>query len=114
MSSDAFIHYLQAPEGDHAEAFFWGKRFPTKLNESFLARPNIGWGIQILEGPNWALFWTSMAFLTFVSGLVAGLYVRLADGKAMAAAIVAWLTAIQTRLCPERIDSYSFSFSEAI
>ena len=95
MGSDAFVHYLQAPEADHAEEFFWGTRFPTKLNESFLVRPSVGWGIQILEGPNWALFWTAMAFFTLASGLVAGLFAWLAGDTATAVAIGLWLTTFQ-------------------
>lgn len=95
MPSEAFLHYLEAPEVDHADDYFRAPGLPSKINESFLVRPTIGWGVEILEGPNWARFWTVMAFATLISGLAAGLFAWLVHDRATAVAIGAWLTALQ-------------------
>ena len=98
MDSDVFMHYLSAPDTEHTEELFWTLRFPRRINESFLQNPGVGWGIQILEGPNWPLFWTFTTICTLLSGLIAGLFAWLKRDTASGVAIGAWLTAVQTMI----------------
>ena len=98
MESAPFVHYLLAPETDHTEELFWALRFPRKLSESFRLRPDIGWGVEILEGPNWALFWTAMTLFTLLSGLAAGIYAWLKDDNPTGVALGIWLATVQTMI----------------
>ncbi len=76
----------------------WVKKFPYRLDLSL--RDNgtpqeVGWGIEIEEGPNMLLFSLISLALVLSNGLVAGTYGALMKAPATGIAIGSWLTAVQ-------------------
>lgn len=56
---------------------FWTKRTPKKLIEMLKypsPDPVIGWGVQIVEGPNWHALAVLMAILIVLSLAIASIY----------------------------------------
>ena len=75
MPSDVFIHYLTCESPDPSSA--WLVRLPKRLNDSVVPRPgsiNQGWGIHVVEGPNWFLVGMINLLLIITSGVTAGLW----------------------------------------
>jgi hypothetical protein len=98
MPSHIFMHYFLTSQDEQPETL-WGPRLPQKLGASLLFSKDplpIGWGIQVIEGPNWGLFWSIQAISTALSGVVAGIYAACTKDRATAVAIGAWMVAVQT------------------
>ena len=99
MPSHIFMHHFLSnnPLQDHPR-LQWAPRLPQKLETSLYFSNDIlaiGWGVQILEGPNWGLIWIILTITTSLSGLVAALYAFFVHYRATGVAIGAWLSAIQ-------------------
>lgn len=98
MPSNVFIHYFTKITEAHTEPI-WSSRLPVKLQESlYYSRKPLteGWGIEILEGPNWLLFCFVMVLILLFSGAVAVICSHYTADKPTGIAIGAWLTAVQT------------------
>ena len=99
MPSHIFMHHFRStkPLQDHP-LLQWAPRLPHKLETSLYFSSDVlavGWGVQILEGPNWGLIWTILTAATLLSGLIAALSAVILHDKATGVAIGAWLTTIQ-------------------
>ena len=99
MPSHIFMHHFRSnnPLQDHPR-LQWAPRLPQKLETSLYFSNDVlavGWGVQILEGPNWGLIWIVLTIATLLSGLIAVFCAFLVHDKATGVAIGAWLTAIQ-------------------
>jgi len=98
MTSNWFMHYFNFIDGSKHHSNIWGTRLPKKLYESLANSPEPlanGWGIKIVEGPNWALLSIFMFSFILISGLVAGTYAGITHDNQTGVAIGAWLTTIQ-------------------
>ena len=97
MPSNVFMHYFTSAANVH-NTNLWGSRLPQKLGASlfFSNEPlSTGWGILIVEGPNWFLFWTAMIICLVVNGLLIGLYSRFRNDNPSGVAIGSYLLSIQ-------------------
>jgi hypothetical protein len=75
MPSDVFLHYLNCTAIEFSSA--WIPRLPKKLDTSILdliCPIKEGWGIHIIEGPNWTLIGMLNLFMMVMSGIAAGLW----------------------------------------
>jgi len=96
MDSRTFMHYFYLPASSHPE-IMWGPRLPRKLGSS-LGPQAQGWGIQLVERPDWSLFSALMGVLVLLSGAVGGIYAWRTNDHATGVAIGTWLTAVQALL----------------
>lgn len=94
MDSRTFLHHFYLPASKHPE-IMWGPRLPRKLGDS-LGPMAQGWGIHLVERPDWPLFSAIMSILILISGAIAGVYGWKNGDPATGVAIGAWLTAVET------------------
>ena len=73
---DQFIHELLIP-GPHLDRY-WIRTFPKKLNERLKYTsdqpPCFGWGVHIIESPNWYAIASLMFVLVILSGILSVVY----------------------------------------
>ena len=72
IPDNIFLHHLNDP-GPHRRPI-WLQRLPKKVNDSLLRSGNglvTGWGVHIIEGPNWLAVWIVGFCIVFSSGLFA-------------------------------------------
>ncbi|KAI8930890.1 hypothetical protein NX059_011905 [Plenodomus lindquistii] len=114
MPTNLFLHYLHRARssnwGEHAEDI-WLKRLPKKLDEKLLdtlqnqgtingsgtmddASLAFGWGVHIVDGPNYAALALMLAVGVVVAFIVSGLVVGLAKTQEQGFGIGSFLLAI--------------------
>ncbi|MCJ1395077.1 hypothetical protein MMC18_007958 [Xylographa bjoerkii] len=68
-----YLHVLFEP-GNHLDRF-WSNRVPKKLNSEIRygdgVEPVIGWGVHVVEGPNWVAFSVLSEIVLLLSGVLA-------------------------------------------
>jgi hypothetical protein len=97
------LHEIFEP-GRHLGLGFWQNRTPKKLHSriDFVGggRPVIGWGLHVVEGPNWAAFFVVSQLLLLATLGLAVLYAALARdvsaGFGMASYVMTAWTAVLT------------------
>ena len=92
------MHHFKAPASKHPDTI-WGPRLPWKLGSEVKTMEQ-GWGIHLVEGPDWPLFWALMATILVLTGLIAGLYSWKTGDSQTGVAVGAWLTAVQGMATP--------------
>lgn len=99
MPSSEFHHYLTKTSPESHPNRLWARRLPEKLRSSLMFSDPLtgGWGIEIVESPNWLLIWFYNLLGLLFDGLVAFLYAHLSAKKDVQSAIAigAWLFAVQ-------------------
>jgi hypothetical protein len=74
IPTDTFLHYTRHPEEHTGQT--WVKRLPKKLDISMYKEQGelpMGWGVQIIEGPNRAVIawiFAALAFLSCIAAIV--------------------------------------------
>jgi hypothetical protein len=92
MPSDVFLHCLTCTAIEPSSA--WIPRLPKKLDTSifrFIGPINEGWGIHIIEGPNWSLIGMLNLFMIVISGVAAGLWKLYMNDFQGAFGFAAWI-----------------------
>jgi hypothetical protein len=97
LLSNQFIHELLTA-GPHLDRY-WIDSIPKKLNDKLLynsgCRP-FGWGVHIVEGPNWlALYLFALGFVT-LSGILAVVYSALTKDVSSGFAVGAYVVTVLT------------------
>ena len=95
-----YLHVLLEP-GIHLDEF-WVNRSPKKLRQRIEygsgTHPAIGWGVHIVEGPNWVAISVVSQIVLFLTLILSVLFSVLKNdvsaGFAMGAYVVAALTAV--------------------
>ncbi|MCJ1438964.1 hypothetical protein MMC27_008354 [Xylographa pallens] len=97
IPDNVFMHYLNDP-GPHRRPT-WLRRLPKKMNYSLLNASEelvTGWGLHIIEGPNWVAIWTAAFCVTFVSGVFSTLWSILRNDVSGGFGIGSWLVSALT------------------
>ncbi|MCJ1380772.1 hypothetical protein MMC17_003881 [Xylographa soralifera] len=97
IPNNVFMHHLNDP-GPHRRPT-WLHRLPKKMNHSLLNSSEelvTGWGLHIIEGPNWVAIWTAAFCVTFVSGVVSTLWSVLRNDVSGGFGIGSWLVSAST------------------
>ena len=96
-----YLHELFQP-GEHSGCF-WVQRTPKKLNsrlEFSDSQENVGWGVHIVEGPNWMAFFVLLWIILVLSLVLSVTYAVLkkdvSSGFTMGGWVVAVFTAFNT------------------
>jgi hypothetical protein len=95
MPPDIFLHYLTCTDFEPSCA--WIPRLPKKLEPSmrcFTGLINEGWGIHIIEGPNWFVVGMINLFMMTLSGLAAGLWKLYMDDFQGAFGFAGWIVGV--------------------
>jgi hypothetical protein len=95
MPSEVFMHFFERPSLFH-DVHFWGPRLPRKVGPTQESHSAEGWGIRLVERPDWPMFAALMSVLVLMSGMVAGLYAWATGDRPTGVAIGTWLTTVQT------------------
>ena len=97
IPDNVFMHHLNDP-GPHRRPT-WLRRLPKKMNYSLLNASEelvTGWGLHIIEGPNWVAIWTAAFCVTFVSGVLSTLWSILRNDVSGGFGIGSWLVSAST------------------
>lgn len=93
IDSNLFMHHFYRPASQHPDAL-WGERLPWRLGPSLVPMAK-GWGVHLVERPDWPLFAAIMSLCSLLSGMIAGIYSWKTGDHSTGVAIGAWLTGIQ-------------------
>jgi hypothetical protein len=94
MPEDIFLHYLTCTSFDPVPA--WLPRLPKKLDTSilrYIGAINEGWGIHIIEGPNWTIIGVANVVMMIMSGVAALLWNFFKHDFQGAFGFAGWITA---------------------
>ncbi|MCJ1390207.1 hypothetical protein MMC18_003065 [Xylographa bjoerkii] len=97
IPNNVFMHHLIDP-GPHRRPV-WLHRLPKKLNHSLLNSSDelvIGWGLHIIEGPNWVAICAAGFCITFLSGAFSTLWSILRSDVSGGFGIGSWLVSALT------------------
>lgn len=92
----AFVHFMNKKAADHPNSD-WSREFPYKSGASLIhtgSEKDVGWGIEIQEGPNLLLFTLLSLAALGLSILVAVLVSRSTNAQT-GVAVGAWMTSVQ-------------------
>jgi hypothetical protein len=74
MSEQPFLHYMKYGDADNAhDQPRWFRRLPVRLKSKLVQSPEMpvwGWGIYVMEGPNWSVI--SYIVMATVSASILG------------------------------------------
>lgn len=102
LPENAFLHAFFSP-GAHTRNF-WLDRLPKKLNDILECSGSngnnlpVGWGIHIVEGPNWLVLTCTFILVLAVSGIVAVVWSVTKRDVQGGMGIGAYLVTIQTAI----------------
>jgi len=99
IPDNVFLHHLTNP-GPHRRPV-WLRRLPKKVNDSILGLNEelvTGWGVHIIEGPNWLAVWQVALCIVFTSGLFGILWSVLRSDVSGAFGVASWITSVLTIL----------------
>ncbi|MCJ1473586.1 hypothetical protein MMC13_002237 [Lambiella insularis] len=97
VPDNVFLHYLTEP-GHHRRPK-WLKRIPLKVNNSLVMHSDeevIGWGVHIIEGPNWLALSLTTFCIMFAIVLFAILWSRCRSDISEAFTVAGSMTALLT------------------
>ncbi|MCJ1403746.1 hypothetical protein MMC11_006969 [Xylographa trunciseda] len=97
IPDNVFMHHLIDP-GPHRRPL-WLKRIPKKLNHSLLTSSDelvIGWGLHIIEGPNWVAVWIAGFCIIFLSCALSLLWAIFRSDVSGGFGMGAWLVSLST------------------
>lgn len=99
IPDNVFLHHFANP-GDHRRPI-WLHRLPKKVNNSILGSSEelvTGWGVHIIEGPNWLAVWKVAFCIVFASGLFGILWSVYRSDVSGAFGVASWMTSVLTLL----------------
>ncbi|MCJ1467445.1 hypothetical protein MMC07_006070 [Pseudocyphellaria aurata] len=100
LPDEFFLHAFFSPKAHISD--FWLGRLPKKLGDilphSSDERLSVGWGIHIVEGPNWLLLTCTFIFMLLVSGVAAVVWSVIREDVQGGLAIGAYLVTVQTAI----------------
>ena len=109
-----WLHVLFEP-GAHSSDF-WTQRTPKKLAQMLnypSSKPVIGWGVHIVEGPNWHAFTLLIIIFNFLSLLIAFIYsvvkIDVSGGFAVGSYFIAVETMVVTLVLAVVTTSLSYN-----
>ena len=97
IPDNIFMHHLNDP-GSHRRPL-WLPRLPKKMKTSLLTSNEelvTGWGLHIIEGPNWVAIWTAGFCVTCLSGVVSMLWSIIRNDVSGGFGIGSWLVSVST------------------
>ena len=99
IPDNIFLHYFTNP-GPHRRPL-WLQRLPKKVEVSILGSNDelvTGWGIHIIEGPNWVAVWLVALCITCTSGVFRTLWAVYRSDVSGAFGVASWISSVLTIL----------------
>ncbi|KAF2806491.1 uncharacterized protein BDZ99DRAFT_337798, partial [Mytilinidion resinicola] len=100
MDYRSFLHFFGSQgKHTHSKCNLWLDRLPKKVGNSIKVQhdPNVlqlGWGVHIVEGPNWLVISWTMFGLLLVSFLVSLIYALAAKSQESGFGIGQWIVGV--------------------
>lgn len=99
IPDNIFLHHLTNP-GPHRRPV-WLRRLPKKVNDSILGSHDelvTGWGVHIIEGPNWLAVWQVAFCIVSTSGVFGITWSIYRSDVSGAFGVASWMTSVFTIL----------------
>lgn len=97
IPDNVFLHHFNDP-GHHRRPN-WLRRIPKKVNDSLIGHHEgdiIGWGVHIIEGPNWLAISVAVFCIVLSSGVFATAWAVCRNDISGAFAVAGWMIGVLT------------------